>query len=92
MVRAAVLHALEQLLSRPGAARRLSDELACDRPERRRAALYALARLSAREMGAKLSRMADDPDPDVRLALIHSAQALYEKPEPLMRHLARRLR
>ena len=88
LVRAAVLHALGQLLGRPGAARRLSDELACDRPERRRAALYALARLGAREMGSELSRMADDPDPDVRLALIHSAEALYEEPEPLMRYLA----
>jgi HEAT repeat protein len=88
LVRAAVLRALERLLTREGAARRLCDELASERPERRRAALYALARLNARERGPELSRLADDPDPDVRLALIHSAEALYEEPGPLMRYLA----
>ena len=88
LVRAAVLRALEQLLSRGGAARRLSDEFACERPERRRAAVYALARLNARELGPELSGLADDPDPDVRLALVHSAEVLYEQPEPLMRYLA----
>ena len=88
MVRAAVLRALERLLTSEGAGRRLCAELACEGPERRRAALYALARLEARERGPELSRLADDPDPDVRLALIHSAEALYEEPEPLMRYLA----
>ncbi len=88
LVRAAVLHALERLLRREGAARRLCDELVCERPERRRAAVYALARLNSRERGPELSRLADDPDPDVRLALIHSAEALYDEPEPLMRYLA----
>lgn len=88
LVRAAVLRALEELLTRDGAARRLRDELARERPERRRAAVYALARLSARQTGPELSRMADDPDPDVRLALIHSAEALFTEPEPLMRYLA----
>ena len=88
LVRAAVLHALERLLRQEGAARRLCDELVCERPERRRAAVYALARLNSRERGPELSRLADDPDPDVRLALIHSAEALYDEPEPLMRYLA----
>ena len=88
LVRAAVLHALERLLRRDGAARRLCDELVCERPERRRAAVYALARLNTRERGPELSRLADDPDPDVRLALIHSAEALYDEPQPLMRYLA----
>lgn len=88
LVRAAVLRALEQLLTRDGTTRRLCDELADERPERRRAALFALARLRAREAGREVSRLADDPDPDVRLALVHSAEALYDEPEPLMRYLA----
>jgi len=88
LVRAAVLRALERLLTREGTARRLCGELASERPERRRAALYALGHVSVRETGPELSRLADDPDPDVRLALIHSAEALYDEPEPLMRYLA----
>ena len=88
LVRAAVMHALERLLRREGAARRLCDELVCERPERRRAAVYALARLNPRDRGPELSRLADDPDPDVRLALIHSAEALHDEPELLMRYLA----
>ena len=88
LVRAAVMHALERLLRREGAARRLCDELVCERPERRRAAVYALARLNTRDRGPELSRLADDPDPDVRLALIHSAEALHDEPELLMRYLA----
>ena len=43
LVRAAVLHALETLLTREGAVGRLCDELTSDRPERRRASVYALA-------------------------------------------------
>jgi HEAT repeat protein len=88
LVRAAVLRALEQLLTGEGAARLLCSETASERPERRRAAVYALARLDTRERGPELSRIADDPDPDVRLALIHSAERLYDEPEPLMRYLA----
>ena len=45
LVRAAVLHALETLLTREGAVGRLCDELTSDRPERRRASVYALAHL-----------------------------------------------
>lgn len=88
LVRAAVLRALERLLRSEGTARRLCDELAGERPERRRAAVYALARLKARAVEREVSRLADDPDPGVRLALINSADALYENPEPLMRYLA----
>ena len=87
-VRAAVLHALGQLLSRDGAVRRLCEELDCKRPARRRAVVYALARLRAREVTPELARLADDPDPDVRIALIHSADALYDEPEHVMRYLA----
>jgi HEAT repeat protein len=87
LVRAAVLRALEELLTRATAVRRLCDELGSDRPERRRASVYALAHLGAREAAAELAWRADDPDPDVRLALVHSAEALFEEPEPLMRYL-----
>ena len=50
--------------------------------------VYALARLRAREVTPELARLADDPDPDVRIALIHSADALYDEPEHVMRYLA----
>ena len=88
LVRAAVLRALERLLTREAATRRLCEELSSERPERRRAAVYALERLKARGADAELSRLADDPDPSVRMALIHSAEALYDEPEPLLRYLA----
>jgi HEAT repeat protein len=88
LVRVAVLRALAGLLTQEGAARRLRIELAGERPQRRRAALYALARLSARAPEPELWGITDDPDPDVRLALIHSAAALCEEPEPLVRQLA----
>lgn len=88
LVRAAVLRALEELLTREKAQRRLTDELTNDRPERRRASVYALAHLGARNATPEVSRLLDDPDPDVRLALVHSAQALFEPSDPLMRYLA----
>ena len=88
LVRAAVLHALETMLTREGAVGRLCDELTSDRPERRRASVYALAHLNASRAAPALSRLADDPDPDVRLALVHSAEALFERPEPLIRYFA----
>jgi HEAT repeat protein len=88
LVRAAVLRALAELLTRAAAVRRLCDELGSDRAMRRRATVYALAHLKAREAATELARCADDPDPDVRLALVHSAEDLCEQPEPLMRYLA----
>ena len=88
LVRAAVLHALAGLLAREAAVRRLCDALASERPERRRASVYALAHLNAREAAPELARLADDPDPDVRLALVHSAEPLFEEPGSLMRYLA----
>jgi HEAT repeat protein len=88
LVRAAVLRALEELLTRERAVTRLRHELANDRPERRRASVYALAHLKVSDAAPEVSRLADDPDPDVRLALIHGAHALFEEPEALMRYLA----
>ena len=87
LVRAAVLHALEQLLTRHGTVRRLCRELAAPRAEDRRASLYALARLEAREVATEVSRAARDPDPEVRFALVHTAEALFAEPGPLMRYL-----
>ncbi len=34
-----------------------------------------------------MSRLADDPNPEVRLALIHTAEALFDEPAPLLRYL-----
>ncbi|HTX12626.1 MAG TPA: HEAT repeat domain-containing protein [Solirubrobacteraceae bacterium] len=88
LVRVAVLHALEQLLTKAGVVRRLCGELEGNRAERRRASLYALSRLEAPEAEPAVARAAADPDPEVRLALIHSAEALFRDPGPLMHYLA----
>jgi HEAT repeat protein len=88
LVRAAVLRALVGLVMRGGAIRRLRHELGSSRPARRRASLYSLARLEALEAAADATRLVDDPDPDVRLALIHTAESLVPDPEALIRYLA----
>lgn len=88
IVRAAVLRALDRLLTHDGAAQRLSDELVSGRPARRRAAVYALSHLGGHPAEADVWRLADDPDPDVRLALLHAARSLLADPEQLVRHLA----
>ncbi len=88
LVRAAVLHELEHLRTKTDVARRLCDELESGRADRRRACLYALARLDVRVGEAAVSRAASDPDPDVRLALVHTAESLLDEPGPLMVYLA----
>lgn len=88
MVRAAVLRALERLLTRAGAIRRLRRELQSPQPLRRRAGLYALARLNADGADLDLQRLVGDIDPDVRLALVHTADALMRDPTSLTRRLA----
>lgn len=88
MVRAAVLHALERSLTRAGAVARLSGELASARPQRRRWSVYALAHLRGLEASSELWRLADDLEPDVRLALIHASSAVLPEPEPLMLYMA----
>lgn len=75
LVRAATLRALTRLLTRAGVVRRLCAELLSDCPARRRVSLYALARLEAVEAAEEVARISDDPDPGVRLALIHAARA-----------------
>ena len=88
IVRAAVLRALVDRLTQPGAVRRISAELDSERPQRRRAVLYALAHLKTREPLADVGRLADDSNPDVRLAVLHVADALLADPRPIVRHLA----
>ena len=88
VVRATTLRALERLVMRGGAVRRLGHELRSDRPQRRRASLYALAHLEAVEVACEVSRLANDPDPDVRLALVHSASSLLPSPDALVKYLA----
>ncbi len=87
VVRAAVLRALERLLTRRGAIQRTSLELRSDRPQRRRATVYALARLNARETGVQVQALVDDPDADVRLAVVHTADALLRDPDSAMNDL-----
>src|SRR5690348_5041478 len=66
-VRLSALRALERLLAREGAIRRLCRELATDASRRRRASLQALAQLEAVEAASEVWRLADDPDPEIRL-------------------------
>jgi HEAT repeat protein len=88
LVRATVAQALERSLTRRGAVRRLGEELASPRPPRRRAAVYALARLRSSDASSEVWRLADDREPEVRLALIEVAQVVVVEPEPLLRYMA----
>jgi HEAT repeat protein len=88
IVRMAVLRALESLLGRAETINRLCRELTSERPHRRRAIVYALAHLEALESASEVWRLVDDPDPDVRLALLHAARSLVPEPEPLAHYLA----
>jgi len=87
-VRLSALRALKRLLAREGAVRRLCGELASSASRRRRASLQALAQLEAVEAGSEVWRLADDPDPEVRLSLLRSANALLVDPEPLVRYMS----
>lgn len=110
VVRAAVLGALERCLTRAGATRLLCGELRSSRSERRRASLYALARVAGEETASRqeadsparqggaaplepeaadcVRALARDPHPEVRLALVHTAEALLGAPEALIGELA----
>jgi HEAT repeat protein len=88
IVRMAVLRALERVLGRAETITCLCRQLSSKRPQRRRATVYALAHLEALESARKVWRLGDDPDSDVRLALLHSARSLVPEPEPLARYLA----
>lgn len=88
VVRAAALRSIKRLLTRAEAIERLCRELASARPERRRASVYALAHLDALEAAEHVAALADDPDDDVRLALIHAARSLLPDPKTVIGELA----
>jgi len=87
LVRAGASRAIERLLMRSGAILRLRRELGASEPRRRSAVVYALARLGAAEAADDVLALVEDADPDVRLALTHTADALAPDPEPLIRRL-----
>lgn len=87
IVRASVMRALERALSRKGAMSRLAGELNSARTNRRRSALYALARFNDRDRTVLVWRLADDPDLDVRLAVVATASALLAEPDPLLMYM-----
>jgi HEAT repeat protein len=88
IVRAAALRGLVELHARVGTIVRLRRELSSRRPERRRACLFALAHLQARDAAAEVERLAEDPVPDVRLALVNVAERLLDDPERVIRPMA----
>ncbi len=100
IVAAGALSSLRTLLRRPCLLDALLSTLAVDRPPRlRRAALYTLGRLQATEARASLATFVNDPDADLRLALVHVApqifnedrtvlQALLADPDPAVSHAA----
>jgi hypothetical protein len=63
-------------------------ELTSTRPDRRRWSLYALAHLNAALASSDVWRLADDPEPDVRLAVIHTAAVILRDTEPLLLYMA----
>jgi HEAT repeat protein len=87
-VRATALDALERSFGPAGAVAVLERELASARAQRRRASLYALARLRARPSGRRVESLRNDPDPSVRLALLQVAEQLLAAPEALLHALA----
>jgi HEAT repeat protein len=87
VVRSRVLHALEQALSRQGAIARLAGELHSARAQRRRCSLYALAQLGDCDHADLLWGLADDPDLDVRVAVLVTANAFLSEPEPLLMYM-----
>jgi HEAT repeat protein len=88
IVRAAVIRALATSLGTGGAVSRLCGELGSRSAHRRRAAIYALGHLEANHAGTDVARRVDDPDPEVRMAVIHTAASLHADPEPLIRYMA----
>lgn len=88
VVRATAVQSLERSLTRAGAVARLTQELTSPDPQRRRWSLYALAHLKAALASSDVWRLADDPEPDVRLAVIHGAVVILDDSEPLLLYMA----
>lgn len=87
VVRAAALRALRTVLGTDGTVMRLREELRSPSADQRRAIVYALGHLNATDVGRDVARLVEDPEPDVRLAIIHTARALHRDPASLISHL-----
>lgn len=88
LVRATAVHSLERSLTHAGAVARLTEELTSPDPQRRRWSVYALAHLKAALASSDVWRLADDPEPDVRLAVIQGAAVILDDSEPLLLYMA----
>ncbi len=93
VVRAAATRALTQLLTPGEVIALLRAELGSPAAARRQAVVYALARVvrlggPAGVIGRDLAGLTEDPEPRVRLALIHTATDLHADARPMMRYLA----
>jgi HEAT repeat protein len=88
IVRAAAIRALAAAVGAGAAVSRLRRELGSPSAHRRRAAVYALGHLDAKDAGADAARLVDDSDPEVRLAVVQTAAAVHSDPEPLIRYMA----
>jgi HEAT repeat protein len=88
VVRATAVQALQRSLTHAEAVARLVQELTSVRPERRRWSLYALAHLNVKLASSDVWRLADDPEPNVRHAVIATAAVLVYEPEPLLLYMA----
>jgi HEAT repeat protein len=91
VVRVAALRSLALLVTPAVAMELLRAELHSPSATRRRASVYALARMilsgeSAECLTGDLARLVEDPDADVRLALIQTAELLSD-PRPMVAYL-----
>ena len=66
----------------------LADELESERPQMRRAGVYALARLATPDQGMAVWRLVDDPDLEVRLAVTENAQLLVHDAVALLSYMS----
>ena len=88
LVRATAIRSLQHALTHSGAVTRLAQQLASARPERRRWSLHAVAHLNVELESSDVWRLADDPEPEVRHAVICTAMVLLRDPEPLLLYMA----
>jgi HEAT repeat protein len=74
--------------ARSQAVAQLADELESERPQLRRAGVYALARLATPDQGMSIWRLIDDPDLQVRLAVTENARALVDDAVALLSYMS----
>ena len=65
----------------------LLNQLRSDRAQDRQDGVYALARVTERR-AVDVWRLADDPDLDVRLAVVETAEVLAFDPGPLLTYMS----